>query len=81
MITNYLPIDIVIDIYSIDGIKIQTILSPTIDTVDGGFIKIPWNGKDKNGYRIANGTYFYNIKALINNKQVFEKIYKLAKIE
>ena len=81
MIVNYLPIDIRIDIYSIDGIKIHTILSNIIDADDSGFIQIFWDGRDKNGYKIANGTYFYHLKALINNAQVFENIYKIAKIE
>ena len=39
------------------------------------------NFQPPNGFKIANGTYFYHLKASINNTQVFENIYKLAKIE
>ncbi|SVD08957.1 uncharacterized protein METZ01_LOCUS361811 [marine metagenome] len=48
---------------------------------DGCFINIAWDGRDEYGYKIANGAYFYHVKAETNNNLHFEGIYKLAKIE
>ena len=45
------------------------------------FISIPWDGKDETGRRIANGAYFYHVKAKKDSKHEFEDIFKLAKVE
>ena len=81
MISTHFPVDIFINIYSINGIKVRTLNSQTIDETSGGFVSIGWNGKDKYGYEIANGAYYYHIKAETNNNLHFAGIYKLAKIE
>ena len=61
-----------------NGNKIKVIEE---DEVDEGFFSIYWDGKDEYGDKIANGAYFYHVKAETESGQVFEDIYKLAKIE
>jgi len=51
--------NIIIDIYTITGRKIKTIRAYN----QRDFTMIPWNGRDDDGDRIANNTYFYKIKA------------------
>ena len=51
------------------------------DTAEEPFFTIPWDGKSKSGSSIANGAYFYHVKAEKEGKSVFEDIYKLAKVE
>lgn len=64
-----------IQIYTITGRKIKTIKQ---DFCSKGYNQIFWDGKDNDGDRIANNTYFYKIKAKqkSNGKSV-EKIEKL----
>ena len=45
------------------------------------FIAIPWDGKSESGSTLANGAYFYHVKAEKDGKNVFEDIFKLAKVE
>ena len=52
--------DITISIYTITGKKIKTIKEYNLAT---GFVKIGWDGKDADGDKIANGTYFYKVRA------------------
>ena len=47
----------------------------------GCFIKLNWNGKDKYGHEIANGTYLYHLEANFENGENFKNIYKIAKIK
>ena len=51
------------------------------DKAEESFFSIPWDGKDQYGNIIANGAYFYHVKAEKDGKNVFEDIFKLAKIE
>ncbi len=81
MITTHFPVKIIINIYSINGIQVQTLSPPIIEEANGGFVSIGWDGRDKYGNKIANGVYFYHVKAETNNNLVFEEIYKLSKIE
>ena len=48
---------------------------------DGCFINIAWDGKDEYAYKIANGAYFYHVRAETQSGKLFEDIYKFAKIE
>jgi peptidase C25-like protein len=67
--------DIAISVYTITGRKIKTLKQ---DQCDAGYNQIYWNGKDEDGDRIANNTYFYKIKAKqLGNGEVTEKIGKL----
>jgi hypothetical protein len=52
--------DITITIYTITGRKIKTIKE---NSCISGFNKIFWDGRDTDGHKIANNTYFYTIKA------------------
>ncbi len=55
-----------IDIYTITGKKINSLEA----NVSKGFNKVNWNGRDKQGDKIANNTYFYIIKATADGKSV-----------
>jgi len=57
---NTEPIQIEIKIYSIAGRLIQTLQS--YNNTDS-FIKILWDGRDRDGDQIANGVYFYKLIA------------------
>jgi len=69
--------NIIIDIYTITGRKIKTISAYN----QHHFVMIHWNGRDEDGDRIANNTYFYKVKAHATqgkgNDEVTEKLVKL----
>ncbi len=67
MISNDAEINI--DIYTITGKKINSLKS----FVTKGFNSISWNGRDKQGDKLANNTYFYIIKATANGKTVSKR--------
>ena len=71
------PANITITVYSLMGSKVRNLEVEAEET----FISIPWDGKDHSGNRIANGAYFYHVKAMKDGKSVFEDIFKLAKVE
>ena len=73
-----LPDEVHIKIYTIAGRLIQDIRVPQSD-ISGGFNKILWNGKDRDGDAIANGIYFYKVISKLGGKNV-EVIQKLAKV-
>ncbi|MBN1948303.1 MAG: hypothetical protein JW784_01035, partial [Candidatus Cloacimonetes bacterium] len=52
--------DITIDIFTMTGRKIRTIHQ---DACEAGYNQIYWNGRDGDGDRLANNTYFYKIRA------------------
>ncbi len=87
MISTYIPIHITINIYTINGFKVQTIQKNITECHEsfsndlGCFIKLNWNGKDKYGHGIANGTYLYHLEATFENGKKFKNIYKIAKIK
>ncbi|MFC1898126.1 C25 family cysteine peptidase [Candidatus Cloacimonadota bacterium] len=67
--------DITITIYTITGRKIRTIKKPNCGA---GYNQIYWNGKDGDGDKIANNTYFYKVKAKqSSNNKISEKIGKV----
>ena len=43
--------------------------------------KNPWDGKDQFGNEIANGAYYFHVKAQKDTKVIFEDIFKLAKVK
>ncbi len=55
-----------IDIYTLTGKKVNSLNA----NVTKGFNKISWNGRDKQGDKLANNTYFYIIKANAEGKTV-----------
>jgi hypothetical protein len=70
------PIDVEIKIYTIAGRLIQSIKTQSI--VDR-FVRIPWDGKDRDGDDLANGVYFYKLIVQSRNANITkETIGKLA---
>ena len=53
---------VTINIYTITGRRIQTITADHRPTALNNFAEIPWNGRDADGDRIANGTYIYTVR-------------------
>ena len=78
MLLSNPPADITITIYTIMGEKVNTL---DLYEAQNTFISIPWDGKDQKRRKIANGTYFYHLKAEKDGKTMFEGIFKLAKVE
>jgi hypothetical protein len=67
--------EVTISIFTITGRKIRTLKKVHCDS---GYNQIYWDGKDGDGDRIANNTYFYKIKAKqAENGKIAEKIGKL----
>ncbi|HHE39998.1 MAG TPA: T9SS type A sorting domain-containing protein, partial [Candidatus Cloacimonetes bacterium] len=58
-----------IEIYNIKGQKVRILIQDNIET---GYHKISWDGTDQHERRIANGVYFYVLKA--GNKQTIKKL-------
>ena len=77
MFVSDIPTTITITVYSLMGAKVIELK----DTAEEPFFTIPWDGKSESGNSIANGAYFYHVKAEKEGKSVFEDIYKLAKVE
>ncbi|MDY6915517.1 MAG: C25 family cysteine peptidase [Candidatus Cloacimonadota bacterium] len=66
--------EVKLSIYTITGRKIYTISR----SVTKGYNQIYWHGRDADGDRLANNTYFYKIRAKQpNNGKVTEEIGKL----
>ena len=51
------------------------------DEADDTFFSILWHVRDQTGRKIANGVYFYHVKAEKDGNIMFEDIFKLAKVE
>ena len=75
---NSNPINININIYNLNGKKINTI-SQYLETSNNHFYKIHWDGLDKFSRNIPNGIYLYELEILQGNTSLHKKIYKLAK--
>jgi hypothetical protein len=78
MFVSDTPANITITVYSLLGAKVIELPEYTAEE---SFITIPWDGKSESGNKIANGAYFYHVKAEKDGKSVFEDIFKLAKVE
>jgi hypothetical protein len=68
--------EVTLSIYTVAGRRIWTWKS--VDLI--GYQEVPWNGLDKDGYRIANGTYYAKLTAK-NGKKNIKKITRIAKLE
>jgi hypothetical protein len=77
MFVSDIPANITITVYSLMGEKVVELEHPAIES----FTTIKWDGKSESGSTIANGAYFYHVKAEKDGKNVFEDIFKLAKVE
>lgn len=63
-------------IYTVSGKTVQSWSFPSLI----GYQEIKWNGRDRDGARIANGTYYAKLVAKNRQKKV-TKIIRIAKLE
>lgn len=63
------PAQISIKIFTVAGRMIRELAD---DVSAAGFIIIPWDGRDADGDRLANGVYLYKVVARIDNEKVEE---------
>jgi hypothetical protein len=68
--------EVTLSVYTITGKKIWS--QRQQDLI--GYQEIAWNGRDKDNYRIANGTYYAKLTAK-NGKKSVKKIIRIAKLE
>jgi hypothetical protein len=68
--------DITLSIYTVSGKKIRT--WKFSDLI--GYQEVPWDGRDQDGYRIGNGTYYAKLMVK-NDRKSDKKIIRIAKLE
>jgi hypothetical protein len=54
------PVDVEVKIYTVAGRLIQTL---EVLSVSDRFVRIPWDGRDRDGSELANGVYLYRVIA------------------
>ncbi len=77
-------IDVQIEIYTLNGKIIMQLEENNLISNGNHFYKIPengWNGKNKFGNKIANGTYIYYLKIETENEIIHKGLYKITKLE
>jgi len=72
------PEELRIRIYTVSGRKIQEIPVPPGE-IQIGFNRVYWDGRDRDGDELANGTYFYQVESKSGGK-VQTEIGKLSKV-
>lgn len=71
-----LPVDVEIKIYTLAGRLIETLETRGIRD---RFVRVPWNGRDRDGDELANGVYFYKVIVRTQDGQLSdESIGKLS---
>jgi hypothetical protein len=71
-----LPVNVTIKVFTLSGRLIKTIKAPFIT---GTFVKIPWDGLDDDGNRLAIGVYLYKVIAsTVDGSQTSEALGKMA---
>ena len=60
------PAEIAIDIFTLSGLKINSIYSMYFNE---GYGNIEWDGKDQYGQSLSNGVYLYKINAKNDNQE------------
>lgn len=60
------PLDVRIDIFTAAGRKVQQLESRN---VTDRFVRVPWNGLDRDGRRLANGVYFYRLRVAVAGEE------------
>jgi hypothetical protein len=70
------PIDVEVKIYSIAGRLVQSLRAYAITD---RFVRVPWDGRDRDGDQIANGVYIYRVIATSHaNRTTKEETGKLV---
>jgi hypothetical protein len=73
------PINVKIKVFTLSGRLIKTIDYPGVIMGNDTFVKIPWDGLDDDGNRLANGVYLYKVIAsTIDGSQTAEALGKMA---
>ena len=73
------PLNVRIKVFTLSGRLIKTIDYPGIITGNDTFVKIPWDGLDDDGNRLANGVYLYKVIAsTVDGSQTSEALGKMA---
>ena len=75
--TSTYPVNINITVFDLSGKKIKSFNNYECMT---SFCSIEWDGKDKFGNKINNGTYLYSLN-ISNSTNSYKNIYKLSKIK
>lgn len=70
-----LPDELRIDIYTITGKLVKVIFMDELGTIRIGknITEYAWDGNDMFGDRLANGVYFYQVKAKINGQDIDQR--------
>ncbi len=66
--------EITINLYTMTGRRIKTINAPGRQ----GFNQIPWDGRDAEGKRLANNTYFIKVRATDSDRGTAEKTERIV---
>jgi len=71
------PLDVDVDIFTPAGRKIRHLEARGISE---RFVRVPWDGADSDGRRIANGVYLYRLRVRVpgDESKSFETIEKVA---
>ena len=70
------PVDVEVKIYTVAGRMIHSLPAYA---VDGRFVKVEWDGRDREGDTVANGVYLYKIVArTLDGKYSGEALGKLS---
>jgi hypothetical protein len=72
------PAEVDVRIYTASGARIREIRAGTLTPAAGRDRGIDWNGRDEDGDALANGVYFYRVRARSADGRGEEKIEKLA---
>tara|TARA_B100000676_G_scaffold3387_1_gene3126 strand:+ start:45 stop:2576 length:2532 start_codon:yes stop_codon:yes gene_type:complete len=75
--TSLYPVNVDIKIFNLSGKIIKTFNNYECIT---SFCSVEWDGKDRFGNKINNGTYIYSLNLKSENKS-FNKLYKLSKLK
>jgi hypothetical protein len=73
------PLKVTVKVFTVTGRLIRT-----IESQSGGdsFVRIPWDGRDRDGDAIANGVYLYKlVVSTLDGRFTSEALGKLSKVE
>lgn len=72
------PANIKIHVYSLAGDDLMKIIEPNLGP---GFVRIPWNARDKWNHRLSNGTFIFTVHAENMNGEERTALQKMTKVE